>query len=148
MRIAIGCDHRGVTMRDKVVQLLGDLGHEVVDVGTHDKQSIDYPDVAAVVARKVSNNEVDRGILVCGSGLGMAIVANKFPGVRAAPCHDAITAELSRRHNDLNILCLAGDILGERLVDRLVETWLSTEFEGGRHLRRVEKVMAIERGEV
>lgn len=148
MKIAIGCDHRGVTMREKVVQLLKELGHEVVDVGTYDKQSIDYPDVAAVVARKVSNNEVDRGILVCGSGLGMAIAANKFPGVRAAPCHDAITAELSRRHNDLNILCLAGDILGERLVDRLVETWLSTEFEGGRHLRRVEKVMAIERGEV
>ena len=148
MRIAVGSDHRGVAMRGKVVQLLGNLGQEVVDVGTNDEQSVDYPDVAAVVASKVSNNEVDRGILICGTGLGMAIVANKFPGVRAAPCHDSVTAELSRRHNDLNVLCLAGDILGERLVDRLVETWLNTEFEGGRHLRRVEKVKAIERGEV
>ena len=147
MRIAVGSDHRGVVMREKIVQLLNSLGQEVVDVGTNDEKSVDYPDVAAIVARMVSKNEVDRGILICGTGLGMAIVANKFPGVRAAPCHDAVTAELSRRHNDLNVLCLSGDILGERLVDRLVETWLNAEFEGGRHLRRVEKVKAIERGE-
>jgi ribose 5-phosphate isomerase B len=147
MRISVGCDHRGVSLKDKIVRLLNNLGHDVDDVGVNNEQSVDYPDVAAVVARKVSKGEVDRGILVCGTGLGMAIVANKFPGVRAAPCHDSVTAELSRRHNDLNILCLAGDILGERLVDRLVETWLSTEFEGGRHQRRVDKVKAIERGE-
>ncbi|MBN2293921.1 MAG: ribose 5-phosphate isomerase B, partial [Pirellulales bacterium] len=116
--------------------------------GTDKDTSVDYPDIAAVVAGKVSQGEVDRGILVCGTGLGMAIVANKFPGVRAAPCHDSVTAELSRRHNDLNVLCLSGDILGERLVDRLIETWLNTEFEGGRHQRRVEKVKAIERGEM
>lgn len=147
MLIAVGSDHRGVAMRAKIIDVLHNLGQEVVDVGTDTDKSVDYPDVAAVVARKVSQGEVDRGILVCGTGLGMAIVANKFPGVRAAPCHDSVTAELSRRHNDLNVLCLAGDILGERLVDRLVETWLNTEFEGGRHLRRVEKVKAIERGE-
>ncbi len=147
MRIAVGSDHRGVVMRAKIIDVLNNLGQEVVDVGTDNDKSVDYPDVAAVVARKVSQGEVDRGILVCGTGLGMAIVANKFPGVRAAPCHDSITAELSRRHNDLNVLCLSGDILGERLVDRLVETWLNTEFEGGRHLRRVEKVKAIERGD-
>lgn len=147
MRIAVGSDHRGVVMRGKIVQFLNKLGQEVVDVGTTENQSVDYPDVAAVVARKVSKNEVDRGILICGTGLGMAIVANKFPGVRAAPCHDSVTAELSRRHNDLNVLCLSGDILGERLADRLVETWLNTEFEGGRHQRRVEKVKAIEQGD-
>ena len=146
MRIAVGSDHRGVLMREKIVRLLNDLGQEVDDVGTNEDQRVDYPDIAAVVARKVSKGEVDRGILICGTGLGMAIVANKFPGVRAAPCHDSVTAELSRRHNDLNVLCLSGDILGERLVDRLVETWLNTEFEGGRHLRRVEKVKAIEQG--
>ncbi len=148
MRIAVGSDHRGVAMRAKVIDVLNNLGHEVEDVGTKSDESVDYPDVAAVVAGKVSRGEVDRGILVCGTGLGMAIVANKFPGVRAAPCHDSVTAELSRRHNDLNVLCLSGDILGERLIDRLVETWLKTEFEGGRHQRRVEKVKAIERGEV
>ena len=148
MRIAVGSDHRGVVMREKIVQLLGNLGQEVVDVGTYEDKSVDYPDVAAVVARKVSKNEVDRGILICGTGLGMAIVANKFPGVRAAPCHDAVTAEVSRRHNDLNVLCLSGDILGERVIDRLVETWLNTEFEGGRHQRRVEKVKAIEKEDV
>ena len=148
MRIAVGSDHRGVAMRARVIDVLNNLGQEVEDVGTKGDQSVDYPDVAAVVAGKVSRGEVDRGILVCGTGLGMAIVANKFPGVRAAPCHDSVTAELSRRHNDLNVLCLSGDILGERLIDRLVETWLNTEFEGGRHQRRVEKVKAIERGEV
>ncbi len=148
MRIAVGSDHRGVALRAKIIDVLNNLGQEVEDVGTKSDESVDYPDVAAVVAGKVSRGEVDRGILVCGTGLGMAIVANKFPGVRAAPCHDSVTAELSRRHNDLNVLCLSGDILGERLVDRLVETWLNTEFEGGRHQRRVEKVKAIERGEV
>ena len=148
MRIAVGSDHRGVAMRARVIDVLNNLGQEVEDVGTKGDKSVDYPDVAAVVAGKVSRGEVDRGILVCGTGLGMAIVANKFPGVRAAPCHDSMTAELSRRHNDLNVLCLSGDILGERLIDRLVETWLNTEFEGGRHQRRVEKVKAIERGEV
>ena len=145
MRIAVGSDHRGVGMRSKIVDLLKRLGHEVIDVGTTGEESVDYPDIAAAVAKKVSTGEVDRGILICGTGLGMAIVANKFPGVRAAPCHDYVTAEMSRRHNDLNVLCLSGDILGERLVDRLIEIWLNTEFEGGRHERRVEKIAAIER---
>lgn len=145
MRIAVGSDHRGVTIRAKIVELLRRLGQEVVDVGSHQEGSVDYPDIAAAVARKVSGGEVDRGILICGTGLGMCIAANKFPGVRAAPCHDDLTAEMSRRHNDLNVLCLSGDILGERLVDRLVEIWLKTEFEGGRHARRVQKITDMER---
>ena len=144
MRIAVGSDHRGVYMRAKLVELLNRLGQEVVDVGTHEQGGVDYPDIAAVVAKKVSQQEVDRGILICGTGLGMCIVANKIPGVRAAPCYDDLTAELSRRHMDLNGLCLSGDMLGERLVDRRVEIWLTTDFEGGRHARRVEKIAKLE----
>lgn len=145
MRIAVGSDHRGCLIREKVLELLPRLGHEVVDMGTTNCEPVDYPDVASLVAHKVSRGEVDRGILVCGTGLGMCIAANKVPGVRAAPCHDDLTAEMSRRHNDLNVLCLSGDMLGERLVDRMVAIWLKTPFEGGRHARRVEKISALER---
>jgi ribose 5-phosphate isomerase B len=116
----------------------------VVDVGCHGPEPVDYPDIAALVGRKVASKEVDRGILICGSGLGMCIVANKIPGVRAAPCYDDLTAEISRRHNDLNVLCLSGDMLGDRLVDRLVEIWLKTPFDGGRHARRLSKIAALE----
>ena len=144
MRIAVGSDHRGVEMRVKLIELLQRLGQEVVDVGTQDHEAVDYPDVAADVAWKVSRHEVDRGILICGSGLGMCIAANKVPGVRAAPCYDDVTAELSRRHNDLNVLCLSGDMLGEKLADRLVEIWLKTEFEGCRHARRLQKIAQME----
>jgi ribose 5-phosphate isomerase B len=145
MRIAVGSDHRGVGLRAKLIEYLRELGQEIVDVGTHDTREVDYPDIAAMVARKVASQEVDRGILVCGTGVGMCIVANKFPGVRAAPCHDDITAELSRRHNDLNVLCLSGDLIGEKLADRLVEIWLKTPFEGGRHARRNVKIESLER---
>lgn len=146
MRIAVGSDHRGCTIRSRLLRLLGRLGHEVLDLGTQSCEPVDYPDIALLVGRKVSNQEVDRGILVCGTGLGMCIAANKVPGVRAAPCHDDLTAEMSRRHNDLNVLCLSADMLGERLIDRMVEIWLNTPFEGGRHARRVEKISALERG--
>lgn len=145
MRIAIGSDHRGVEMRRKLHELLGRLGHEVADAGTFDEAECDYPDIAEHVARLVGAGEIERGILICGSGLGMCIVANKIPGVRAGPCHDDLTAELSRRHNDLNVLCLSADMLGEKLVDRLVEIWLDTPFEGGRHARRLEKIASFER---
>jgi ribose 5-phosphate isomerase B len=145
MRIAVGSDHRGVGLRAKLIEYLRHLGQDIVDVGTHDTREVDYPDIAAQVARKVASQEVDRGILVCGTGVGMCIVANKFPGVRAAPCHDDITAELSRRHNDLNVLCLSGDLIGEKLADRLVEIWLKTPFEGGRHARRNVKIESLER---
>lgn len=147
MKIAVGCDHRGFALKGKLVELVTRLGHEVTDCGTFGAESCDYPDLAAVVARKVSSGEVDRGILLCGSGIGMCIAANKIPGVRAAPCHDDLTAEMSRRHNDLNVLCLSADMLGERLIDRLVEVWLHTPFEGGRHSRRLEKISELERSE-
>ena len=109
MRISIGSDHRGVDVKRQIIDLLRQLGHDVFDVGTQSDESVDYPDIAAEVGRRVSQSESDRGILICGTGIGMAIVANKFPGVRAAPCHDDLTAEMSRRHNDLNILCLSAD---------------------------------------
>ena len=145
MRIAIGSDHRGYNVKAKIIELVSRLGHEVSDEGCDGTESVDYPDIATVVARKVSQAEVERGILICGTGIGMCIAANKFPGVRAAPCHDDLTAEMSRRHNDLNILCLSADMLGEKLIDRMVEIWLNTQFEGGRHARRIEKLSEMER---
>ncbi len=145
MKIAVGTDHRGFSIRSKVTELLKRLGHEVDDVGTFTGDAVDYPDIAAAVAEKVGRGEVERGILVCGSGLGMCIVANKFHGVRAATCHDDLTAEMSRRHNDTNILCFSADLLGERLIDRVIELWLSTPFEGGRHARRIEKITELEK---
>lgn len=144
MRIAIGSDHRGYGIKQKVIELLKRLKHDVIDVGTGSTESVDYPDVASIVAGQVSSREVERGILICGTGIGMAIAANKFPGVRAAPCHDDLSAEMSRRHNDLNVLCLSADMLGEKLIDRMVDIWLRTEFEGGRHARRVEKILKLE----
>ncbi len=144
MRIAIGSDHRGFDVKQKLIELLKQLGQEVVDVGASGPESCDYPDIAAVVGQQVSHREVDRGILICGTGIGMSIAANKFPGVRRPPCHDDLSAEMSRRHNDLNVLCLSADMLGEKLIDRMVEIWLKTEFEGGRHARRVEKILQLE----
>ncbi|MBC7353180.1 MAG: ribose 5-phosphate isomerase B [Thermogutta sp.] len=145
MRIAIGSDHRGYSIRPKIVTFLKNIGHEVIDLGTFSQSPVDYPDIAEAVAKKVASGEADRGILFCGTGLGMCIAANKIPGVRAAPCHDDLTAELSRRHNDANVLCLSADLLGERLITRIVEVWLNTPFEGGRHARRVEKIAEIEK---
>jgi ribose 5-phosphate isomerase B len=144
MKIAIGSDHRGYEVKRRIVSLLQQLGHEVTDVGTTGKESVDYPDFAFEVARAVSAGVVERGVLICGSGIGMCIAANKVPGVRAAPCHDSITAEMSRRHNDANVLCLSADLLGEELIDRMVRIWLETPFDAGRHARRVEKIRQFE----
>lgn len=144
MQIAIGSDHRGVAVKSQIIEMLERLGHQVDDVGTHSSESMDYPDVAADVGRKVGSKVADRGILICGTGIGMSIAANKVTGVRAAPCHDELTAEMSRRHNDLNVLCLSADMLGEKLIDRMIEIWLTTEFEAGRHERRISKISDLE----
>lgn len=144
MRIAIGSDHRGYHLKEKLAGILRSKGHAVDDEGTSMTESVDYPDFAALVADKVSSGACDRGILICGTGIGMAITANKYPGIRAAPITDEITAEISRRHNDLNVLCLPADMLSPRSVERMVEIWVDTEFEGGRHQRRVEKITDIE----
>jgi len=146
MKVAIASDHRGYHLKEKVIALLKSRGHEVIDDGPASDTSVDYSDFAALVAKKVSSGEVERGILICGTGIGMAISANKFPGVRAAACTDEVTAELSRRHNDLNVLCLSGDLLSSRNTERLVDIWMKTDFEGGRHQRRVEKIRDLEKG--
>jgi ribose 5-phosphate isomerase B len=144
MKIAIASDHRGYVVKGKILALIAELGHQGSDLGTDSSESVDYPDYGAKVAQAVSEKSVDRGILICGTGMGMCITANKYPGVRACTCHDDLTAEMSRRHNDANVLCLSADLLGDRLVNRMVEIWLKTEFEGGRHARRIEKIGQIE----
>jgi ribose 5-phosphate isomerase B len=144
MRIAIGSDHRGVAARLRIIGLLERMGHEVVDCGSHGTDAVDYPDIAADVAGRVSEGTVDRGILLCCTGVGMAITANKVAGVRAATCHDEVTAEMSRRHNDLNVLCLSAEMVGPEVQDKMLRTWLETPFEGGRHARRLAKITALE----
>ena len=144
MKIAIGSDHRGFESKRRLAAMLKSQKHEVVDVGTASEESCDYPDFAFDAAKQVSSGAVDRAILVCGTGIGMCMCANKVPGARAALCHDSITAEMSRRHNNANILCLSADLLGEELIERMVKLWLETEFEGGRHSRRVDKITKYE----
>jgi ribose 5-phosphate isomerase B len=144
MRIALGSDHRGVHIKSRLIQCLKANSFEVLDEGTHDDCSVDYPDFAEAVARRVSSGEADRGILICGTGIGMAITANKFQRVRAAPCYDEVMVEMSRRHNNVNVLCLPGDLIGERSIDDLVLRWLHTEFDGGRHAKRIKKIDKIE----
>jgi ribose 5-phosphate isomerase B len=147
MKIAIAADHRGHAAKERIAILLGEMGHEVMDMGAENAKSCDYPDVAWPASKAVSEGKAQRGILICGSGIGMSICANKVPGIRAALCHDELTAELSRRHNNANVLCLASDVMGEELMRRIVSNWLRTEFESnGRHARRVEKISWIEKG--
>jgi ribose 5-phosphate isomerase B len=144
MKIALGSDHRGFETKRRLLAVLKSAQYDVVDVGTTSEESCDYPDFAFDAAKLVGSGQVDRAVLVCGTGIGMCICANKVPGARAALCHDSITAEMSRRHNDANILCLSADLLGEELMERMVKLWLATEFEGGRHSRRVEKIAKFE----
>lgn len=144
MRIAVGSDHRGRRVRVKLTEYVRRLGHDVEDGGDNSTGPVDYPDVVSAVVGRVSKGDLDRAILVGGTGIGMSIAANKFPGVRAAVCHDEMTAEMSRRHNDLNVLCLPADLQGDYSVCRVVSVWLATPFEGGRHARRLEKIVALE----
>ncbi len=144
MKVAVASDHRGYQVKAKILMVVNDLGHEAIDAGPHDSTSVDYPDLGNLGAQMVFRGEVERAILICGTGIGMCIVANKVPGVRAALCHDDVTAEMSRRHNDANVLCLSADLIGERLASRVVEIWMTTDFEGGRHQRRLDKITAIE----
>ena len=143
MNVVIGSDHRGVDWKARIRGQLTALGHSVEDGGTRSTDSCDYPDIAHHVAAKVAAGEAERGILICGSGIGMSIAANKTLAVRAALCHDLHAAEMSRRHNDANILCLSADQLDTRTAEQvqaIIQTWMTTEFEGGRHQRRVEKI--------
>ncbi|HWP47104.1 MAG TPA: ribose 5-phosphate isomerase B [Candidatus Limnocylindrales bacterium] len=141
MKIAIGSDHAGFELKEEIKAYLKELGgHEVIDHGTYDTRSVDYPDFGIKVARSVARKEVDRGILICGTGIGMSIVAGRLKGVRAALCQDLYTARMSREHNDANILIMGGRVVGKGLAREMVKIWLSTEFEGGRHSKRLEKI--------
>jgi ribose 5-phosphate isomerase B len=144
MTIAIGCDHAGVELKQQIIALLKDLHIECIDYGTDSTESVDYPDFGEKVSEAVSSGKIQKGILICGTGIGMSIVANKFPGVRASLCNELFTAKMSRLHNDANILVLGGRIVGRDLAKEIVKTWVSTPFEGERHRRRLEKISHIE----
>jgi ribose 5-phosphate isomerase B len=144
MRVAVGSDHRGYMAKEIVKSIIVQMGHEMIDMGTESDRPVDYPDVAYLAACAVSRNEVDRAILICATGIGMSITANKIKGVRAALCHDEFTAVVSRGHNDSNILCMSADQTGEGLLRKMVEAWLTSDFSGGRHQRRLNKIVAIE----
>jgi ribose 5-phosphate isomerase B len=147
MRIAIGADHAGFELKEKIKQHLVGKGVAVHDHGTNSPESVDYPDYARVVGEEVAKGQADYGILVCGTGIGMSMAANKVPGIRAARVATELDAQLSREHNDANILTIGGRVLDENTAVKIVERWLNTPFSGGRHARRVEKMMAIERQE-
>lgn len=145
MKIVIGADHAGYELKEIITNLLKEIGYEPVDIGTGSSCSVDYPDYAEAVAKAVSDGIYERGILICGTGIGMSIVANKFKNIRAALCNDLFTAKMSRLHNDANILCMGSRIIGTGLAKEIVKTWLTTNFEGDRHLKRLEKLNLIER---
>jgi ribose 5-phosphate isomerase B len=140
MRIVIGCDHRGLNLKQAIIKSLSESGHKFEDVGTNDTASVDYPDIAVKVGNEVLKGNAEYGILICGSGIGMCIAANKIKGIRAANCSDIFSARRSRAHNNANVLCLGGDILGEVLALEIATTFLSTDFLGGRHQRRLDKI--------
>lgn len=144
MNIVIGSDHAGFALKEHIKHFLNNTSRDVTDVGTGSDESVDYPDFAVQVAEKVSSGEFERGILVCGSGVGMAIVANKVPGVRAVLCLDTETAQMSRMHNDTNVLTLAERRTDVETAQTIITTWLETEFDGGRHKRRLDKIKNIE----
>jgi ribose 5-phosphate isomerase B len=143
--IALGADHAGYELKEALKGWLINHGFHVLDLGTHSTESVDYPDYAALVAESVADRKVERGLLVCGTGIGMAMAANKVPGVRAALCGDLYTARMSREHNDANVLVLAGRLMGADMAADILQAWLETNFAGGRHARRVEKIADIER---
>ena len=147
MRIAIGSDHAGFPLKEAVKSFLTEENRDIVDLGTHSTEPVDYPEICASVARAVVEQRADRGIVIGGSGQGEQIAANKVPGARAALCNDLYTARMSRQHNDANVLALGGRIVGCGLAEEIVGLWLATEFEGGRHQRRIEQIAALERNE-
>jgi len=147
MKIVMGCDHRGFGAKEIVKSVVAHLGHELIDMGAVSDSPVDYPDVAYQAAIAVSTKDADRAILICATGIGMCIAANKVDGVRAALCHDAFSAGVSREHNDSNVLCVSAEQSGEFVLRKMIETWLGSEFSGGRHERRVQKIGLIEQGQ-
>ncbi len=143
MRIAVGCDHRGLEAKQVVIKLLTEAGHSYNDFGTYTKEPVDYPDIAKAVGEAVAKGDFNFGILICGTGIGMCIAANKVKAIRAAQCYDTFCAQRARQHNDANVLCLKGE-MAEGAIREIVYTFLNSKFEGGRHLRRVEKIRKME----
>jgi len=149
MKVAVGCDHAGFVLKEAVLGALDEMKIEHKDFGCFSAEPVDYPDIAGQVGRAVASGEYDLGILMCGTGIGMSIAANKVKGVRAAHCHEVVSARLSRAHNNANVLTMGGRILGPELAAAIVKEWIRTEFDsGGRHSRRVNKVAQLESGEV
>lgn len=144
MRIAIGADHAGFDLKQRLAEQLQAAGHEIIDLGTHGPDSVDYPDYGVAVAQEVVQGGAERGVLVCGTGIGIGIAANKVPGARVATCNDLFTASMSRRHNDANVVSLGSRVVGPGVATEIVRLFLDTEFEGGRHARRVDKIHAVE----
>ena len=144
MRITIGCDHGALALKECVKQVLAELGAEVNDIGTFTEASVDYPDIAEKVCEEVTAGRSERGVLLCGTGIGISIAANKIKGIRCALCGDVYSARMARAHNDANVLALGGRVLGPGLAGEIVRAWMTQDFEGGRHARRVDKMMALE----
>ncbi len=146
MKLAIGCDHGGFELKEEILKFLKTVANiQVTDLGPAGKDSVDYPDFGAKVSAAVSNGTMDRGILICGTGIGMSIVANRYPRVRAALCHDHFTAQMSREHNDANILVMGERVIGKGVALEIVKTWLDTPFGGGRHQKRLDKITELEK---
>ena len=142
--LAIGCDHGGFELKNHIIAYLKEQGIEIKDFGTYDENSVDYPDIAKKVCQSITSGECERGILVCGTGIGMSIAANKVKGIRAAMCTDVYSAKMTKQHNNTNVLCLGGRVTGRELAFMICDTWLNEEFMGGRHQNRIDKITAIE----
>jgi ribose 5-phosphate isomerase B len=138
VKVAIGCDHGGIDLKKNIIAMLGELGHEVEDQGSNSSDSVDYPNYAKLVTTLVKEGVCERGILICGTGIGMSMAANRIPGIRAALCHEMFSARMSREHNDANILCLGARVTGPGLAQEIVRTWMTSDFSGGRHQRRID----------
>ena len=147
MKIAFGCDHAGIDIKDKLISFIKSLGHEVIDCGTNSKDSCDYPDFALKVSQNIISKSADKGILICGTGIGMSIAANKVKGIRAAACSEHFSAKYTRMHNNSNVLCLGGRVIGVGTALELVDLFIDTPFEGDRHQRRIDKIAEIEKNQ-
>ena len=145
MKIAIAADHGGFELKDSMVEYIKSLGNEVVDLGTNSADSVDYPDYAKKVCEEIQQGNSDLGILICGTGIGMSLAANKFEGIRAACVSDVYSAKMSRNHNNANVLCIGARVIGDEVAKLIIKTFLENEFEAGRHQRRVDKIMAFEK---
>ena len=145
MKVAIAADHGGFELKDSMVEYIKSLGNEVMDLGTNSADSVDYPDYAKKVCEEIQQGNSDLGILICGTGIGMSLAANKFEGIRAACVSDVYSAKMSRNHNNANVLCIGARVIGDEVAKLIIKTFLENEFEAGRHQRRVDKIMAIEK---